>query len=448
VILVRAHWLPLTLEDFYREAITGVAKPSKAMGSHSGSIKAEAGPSNRSKLVKPVAPPIVKREKSIKPKKEPLFLPTTLSATDYIDDEAIESDEDGDGESENEEDRAFIDDSYEGFARKRKSRDDRSRSKRVKREETSPSPTSTPKKERKPSHLDLQSITKLNPITKSVTKKASIETKPIDLGDSSSDDFDGIEAVEDELPAFKRSDDEQKRHLTQPSRHRFQRVESKVPESKDDQPGIAADMDLDINNDDDWNDRDFGPMDDDDYNMNTNDDHPMPAGAQYSTLATPACTMQQSQFGEGQPIEQSVSPLPIYNDANDEEPVDQSQIQFDRYDGDQANGIAHPNHKEAQAMDEDEDMSESDDEFGVMQYVRPQGVPPLRRIPAPSPAPVYPPRRTLPIANDRHMSQNDRMSDYDSDEYESQSDRRYHDEDRRDQSRKLPAIVERAVADK
>jgi hypothetical protein len=71
--------------------------------------------------------------KAKRSKKEPLFLP--ISASSYIDDEAIESDDEGSDESMNEEDKAFIDDSGISTRQRRHGRSHIAIPKKTKREE-------------------------------------------------------------------------------------------------------------------------------------------------------------------------------------------------------------------------------------------------------------------------------------------------------------------------
>lgn len=121
---------------------------------------------------------MIRPQKTVRPKKEPLFLPTTS----YIDDEAIESDDEGSDESMNDEDRAFIDDS-DPAPRKRKNRYQKVNVKKAKREEHSPLP-------------NILDAFKSTPVTsRQQTGRSKVPVVEID---SSSDSMDGIESVKDE----------------------------------------------------------------------------------------------------------------------------------------------------------------------------------------------------------------------------------------------------------
>lgn len=121
---------------------------------------------------------MIRPQKTVRPKKEPLFLPTNS----YIDDEAIESDDEGSDESMNDEDRAFIDDS-DPAPKKRKNRHQKVNVKKAKREENSPLP-------------NILDAFRSTPVTsRQQTGRSKVPVVEID---SSSDSMDGIESVKDE----------------------------------------------------------------------------------------------------------------------------------------------------------------------------------------------------------------------------------------------------------
>jgi hypothetical protein len=429
--------------DLYREAIAGVAKPLKLLTSRSSTqTKTEAESGHRSKY-KTADPIVSKRSKSSRPKEEPLFLTDSPTPYDYIDDEAIESDEEGDNESENDEDRAFIDDSYEG-TRKRKSRNHRSRDKRVKRDKTrerSPTPTKDSEPESPLPNVKSRNVSL-------ATKKEEVDVKPIDLASVSSDDFDGIEEVEDELPAFKRSDDEQKRPIPQPQRPRRRGQNSHEAEQShlnDEEPPFPM-----LSEEGQGGELQTGWGDDDvameDFFIH---DEPMPAGAQYSTLATPAGTLQQDKYDsqqdeqrsrpgshprhdqyavshhDNQILSRSITPEAGFSlssgPINDYGPIDSNY----QHAGAPFEKPARQPAREARQIsqdpverDADDFDSDYEDMFDVMKYARPQ-LHTLPRLPSPqivptqsqaAPAPLYPPQY------------DDQRCEYESDGYDSRSD--------------------------
>lgn len=130
---------------------------------------------SRKPLDKPAAPPR-------KARKEPLFLPESSSSTGnlYIDDEAIESDNEEGAEHYTEEDLAFIDDTDEVSAELDRPKHPRSSHKPVPKASSHSSQSS-------------DEVSEGHAPQASVGKRSEI----------SSDDFDGIESVEEELNEVK-----------------------------------------------------------------------------------------------------------------------------------------------------------------------------------------------------------------------------------------------------